>query len=144
MRLMSYAAGRWVEGTGRPTVLASAITIEPVAEIDSTGLDFAAMLAHARIVGGPALRRLTFHQRALMLKAMAGHLMERKEEFYELSKPTGATRTDGSQNRRPGVPQGFSGGLRQNGKALVRHCGTDSGPARAIRPAAVRKAVRQL
>ena len=94
MRLKSYAAGRWVAGTGRPAVLASAITGEPVAEIDSTGLDFAAMLDHARTVGGPALRELTFHQRALMLKALAGYLMERKEEFYELSKPTGATRTD--------------------------------------------------
>ncbi len=81
-------------GTGRPAVLAHAVTGEPFAEIDSTGLDFAAMLAHARTVGGPALRRLTFHQRALMLKALAGHLMERKEEFYELSKPSGATRTD--------------------------------------------------
>ena len=94
MRLTSYAAGRWVLGTGRPAVLAHAITGEPVAEIDSTGLDFAAMLAHARSVGGPALRKLTFHQRALMLKALAAHLMERKEEFYALSKPTGATRTD--------------------------------------------------
>ena len=76
MRLKSYAAGRWVEGTGRPTVLANAVTGEPVAEIDSTGLDFAGMLDHARRVGGPALRRLTFHQRALKLKALAAYLMD--------------------------------------------------------------------
>ena len=94
MRLKSYAAGRWVEGTGRPAVLANAVTGEPVAEIDSTGLDFAGMLDHARRVGGPALRKLTFHQRALRLKELAAYLMERKEEFYELSKATGATRTD--------------------------------------------------
>ena len=94
MRLKSYAAGRWVEGTGRPVVLANAVTGEPVAEIDSTGVDFAAMLDHARRVGGPALRKLTFHQRALKLKELAAYLMERKEEFYELSKATGATRTD--------------------------------------------------
>ena len=94
MRLKSYAAGRWVEGTGRPTVLASAITGDPVAEIDSTGLDFTAMLDHARRVGGPALRKLTFHQRALLLKALGTFLMEHKEEFYALSTPTGATRTD--------------------------------------------------
>jgi oxepin-CoA hydrolase/3-oxo-5,6-dehydrosuberyl-CoA semialdehyde dehydrogenase len=94
MRLESFAAGRWVPGSGRPVVLAHAVTGEPVAEVDATGLDVAAMLHHARTVGGPALRRLTFHQRALMLKALAGYLMERKEEFYELSKATGATRTD--------------------------------------------------
>src|SRR4051795_12214504 len=94
MRLKSYAAGRWVEGTGTPMVLANAVTGEPVAEIDSTGLDFAGMLDHARRVGGPALRRLTFHQRALKLKELAAYLMERKEEFYEISKATGATRTD--------------------------------------------------
>ncbi|HEX6012701.1 MAG TPA: phenylacetic acid degradation bifunctional protein PaaZ [Geminicoccaceae bacterium] len=94
MRLKSYAAGQWVEGTGRAVTLANAITGEPVAEIDSTGLDFAAMLGHARRVGGPALRELTFHQRALKLKELAAYLLERKEEFYELSKATGATRTD--------------------------------------------------
>ena len=75
-------------------ILANAVTGEPVAEIDSTGLDFAGMLDYARRVGGPALRKLTFHQRALRLKALATYLMERKEEFYELSKATGATRTD--------------------------------------------------
>lgn len=94
MRLKSYAAGRWAEGTGRAVTLANAVTGAPVAEIDSTGLDFKAMLEHARGKGGPALRKLTFHERALKLKALAGHLMERKEEFYELSKATGATRTD--------------------------------------------------
>ena len=46
MRLESYAAGRWVPGHRPPgDVLAHAVTGEPVAEIDSTGLDFAAMLA---------------------------------------------------------------------------------------------------
>ena len=94
MRLESFAAGRWVAGTGRPAVLAHAVTGEPFAEIDATGLDVGAMLHHARRVGGPALRRLTFHQRALLLKALAQHLMEAKEEFYDLSKATGATRTD--------------------------------------------------
>ena len=45
MRLESFVAGRWVPGSGRPTVLAHAVTGEPFAEIDATGLDFAAMLA---------------------------------------------------------------------------------------------------
>ena len=53
------------------------------------------MLDHARRVGGPALRRMTFHQRAWMLKDLANAIMARKEELYELSYDTGATRTDG-------------------------------------------------
>ena len=53
------------------------------------------MLDHGRRVGGPALRRLTFHQRACMLKDLANAIMARKEELYELSYETGATRNDG-------------------------------------------------
>jgi oxepin-CoA hydrolase / 3-oxo-5,6-dehydrosuberyl-CoA semialdehyde dehydrogenase len=94
MKLKSYAAGQWAEGTGRAVTLMNAVTGEPFAEIDSSGLDFAGMLNHARRVGGPALRKLTFHQRALKLKELGTYLMERKEEFYEVSKATGATRTD--------------------------------------------------
>jgi oxepin-CoA hydrolase/3-oxo-5,6-dehydrosuberyl-CoA semialdehyde dehydrogenase len=96
MRLKSYALGQWVEGTGQAVTLANAITGEPVAGIDSSGLDFAGMLEHARGVGGPALRKLTFHQRALKLKELATYLMERKEEFYEISKATGATSYGGN------------------------------------------------
>ena len=93
MELQSYAAGRWFEGDGPDTIL-NAVTGEPVASISSKGLDFKAMLDHGRRVGGPALRELTFHERALRLKALAQYLMERKESYYELSKATGATRSD--------------------------------------------------
>ncbi len=71
-----------------------ASTGDPVAFVDSSGLDFAAVHRHARERGGPALRRMTFHQRAAMLKALAQALTERKEEFYALSCATGATRAD--------------------------------------------------
>src|SRR6202041_1516082 len=54
----------------------------------------AAVLAHAREVGGPALRELTFHQRAALLRTLAKRLAEIKEEFYALSFCTGATKTD--------------------------------------------------
>ena len=43
------------------------------------------MLDHARKVGAPAMRALTFHERAHMLKALANAIMARKEELYELS-----------------------------------------------------------
>ena len=53
------------------------------------------MLRHAREVGGPALRKLTFHERARMIKALGLAIMARKEELYELNYQTGATRKDG-------------------------------------------------
>ncbi|MFM8781147.1 MAG: phenylacetic acid degradation bifunctional protein PaaZ, partial [Gemmatimonadota bacterium] len=93
-RLQNFALGAWVAGTGSQTTLLHAVTGEPVAETSSGGLDFQAMVRYARAVGGPALRALTFHQRAAMLKAVAKHLMERKEAFYALSAATGATRSD--------------------------------------------------
>ena len=93
-RLLSYAAGEWVTGTGQATLLHHAVTGAPIAEASSEGLDFQAMVEHARRVGGPALRRMTFHERALMLKEAAKYLGERKEEFYRVSAATGATRTD--------------------------------------------------
>ncbi|NKF23502.1 phenylacetic acid degradation bifunctional protein PaaZ [Solimonas marina] len=93
MKIESYAQGRWFAGEGGDTVR-NAITGEPVATISSKGLDFAGMLEYGRTVGGPALRRLTFHERALKLKALAQYLMERKEDYYALSHATGATRTD--------------------------------------------------
>ncbi len=94
MILRSYAASEWVEGSGSRTSLLSAVTGEPVAEITREGLDYRGMLEHAREVGGPALRKLTFHQRAVRLKELAKYLMERKEAYYTLSAATGATRTD--------------------------------------------------
>lgn len=95
MKLESFAENRWQPGSDEGAVLESAIDGTPVANISSSGLDFAAMLAYARSVGGPGLRAMTFHERALRLKALARYLNERKEEFYELSTLTGATRGDG-------------------------------------------------
>ena len=75
--------------------ISSAIDGAPVALTGSGGVDFGGMLSHAREVGGPALRRLTFHERARMLKALGQAIMARKEELYELNYLTGATRKDG-------------------------------------------------
>lgn len=44
--------------------------------------------------GAPALRAMTFIERAAMLKAVAKHLLSEKERFYALSAQTGATRAD--------------------------------------------------
>ena len=91
--LHSFAAGSWVAPSGRVSQLKSAVTGEPIAEIGAE-LDFAAMTEHARKVGGPALREMTFHQRAYALKTLAQYLNERREPLYELSYQTGATKPD--------------------------------------------------
>ena len=93
--LESFLCGQWIRGTGDGKPLLDAATGEPVARIDSSGLDFAAALDWGRRSGGPKLRAMTIHERALMLKALGLSLMEQKEEFYALSTATGATRTDG-------------------------------------------------
>jgi oxepin-CoA hydrolase/3-oxo-5,6-dehydrosuberyl-CoA semialdehyde dehydrogenase len=92
--LQNYAEDKWVAGAGGLAELRSAIDGEVVALTSSQGLDFAAMLKHAREEGGPALRALTFHQRALMLKALADALTAKKDSLYELSYNTGATKAD--------------------------------------------------
>ena len=94
MKLQNFAENQWFTADDDGQVLTSAVDGKTVANITSAGLDFAAMLEHARRRGGSNLRQYTFHERALMLKALAKHLMEHKKEFYELSIETGATRGD--------------------------------------------------
>lgn len=94
-RLESYVCGEWFPGQKEGQQLLDAATGEPVAWIDSSGIDFAALLDHGRKRAGPALRAMTFHERAGMLKALGLALMEQKEEFYTESFRTGATRSDG-------------------------------------------------
>ena len=61
MQLQSYACGQWLTGRDRGVGMRDATSGEIVGTASSTGLEFAAMLSHARNVGGPALRALTFH-----------------------------------------------------------------------------------
>ncbi|MDB5671606.1 MAG: paaZ, partial [Alphaproteobacteria bacterium] len=71
LTLLNFARDEWVQGAGTLAELPSAVTGETVARTGSAGLDFSAMLNHARSVGGPALRTASFHERAHMLKALA-------------------------------------------------------------------------
>ena len=92
--LRSYVNGHWVTpaDAGRPAL--DAVTGDEVARVSSAGVDMAAALAYGRSVGGPALRELTFHQRAGLLKAIGSQLREHREELYALSARTGATLAD--------------------------------------------------
>ena len=89
----NYALGNWVSGNGNETVLHNAITGAEIGTV-SSGLDFSSMMEYARNTGGPALRKLTFQQRGLMLKKLALHLHSVKSKFYPISFLTGATKID--------------------------------------------------
>ncbi|MDP4174027.1 MAG: phenylacetic acid degradation bifunctional protein PaaZ [Bacteroidota bacterium] len=94
MRLKSYVMGQWRLGQGKGEQVLNASTGEKIAEVSSEGIDFKGMLEYARNIGGPNLRKMTFHKRALMLKNIAKYLLERKQELYDISFWTGATKTD--------------------------------------------------
>lgn len=92
--LESYVGGRWWAAGDEGATVLDAVTGQPVARVSSTGVDVAALVGHAREVGGPALRALTFSERAALLKELGAQLMAAKDEFYALSRRTGATDRD--------------------------------------------------
>jgi len=92
--VQSFAAGQWIAPGAGARTIASAITGDVIAHAGNDALDVQAMLSYAREMGGPALRKMTFHDRARMLKAVAMYLMARKQALYDLSFDTGATLSD--------------------------------------------------
>ncbi len=93
-QLTSFLSGSWQSGRGRARTIHHAITGEPLWEVTSEGLDLAQARRYAIENGGEALSKMTFVERAAMLKAVAKHLLEQKEGFYALSAQTGATQAD--------------------------------------------------
>lgn len=92
--VQSFAAGHWIAPDADARMIAHAVTGAPLARAGNGALDVQAMLDYARDTGGPALRALTFHDRARMLKALALHLGAHKQALYDLSFATGATQAD--------------------------------------------------
>lgn len=94
MKLENYISGHWITGDGDGQTLYNAVTGEAIATASTKGLDFRSVLDYGRAVGNPALRKMTFHERGNMLKALAIHLRKHLPKFYELSYKTGATKAD--------------------------------------------------
>lgn len=92
----SYVQDSWWSpaAESRFTTVLDASTEAPVARVSTDGLDVAAAVEHARTVGQRSLRELTIHERALKLKELALYLTEHKQELYDLSFRTGATKLD--------------------------------------------------
>lgn len=93
-KLQNYVLGQWTSGAGDGIPQYHALTGELISTASSEGLDYAALLDYGRKTGNPALRRMTFHERGRMLKALALYLLDRKEKYYQVSHMTGATRAD--------------------------------------------------
>jgi oxepin-CoA hydrolase/3-oxo-5,6-dehydrosuberyl-CoA semialdehyde dehydrogenase len=107
-QLENFVLGRWIPGGGDGQVLYDAVTGEAFARTSTSGLDMGAVLTYGRQEGNPALRKMTFHERGRMLKALALHLTAEKEKFYTLSYRTGATRADSWIDIEGGIGNLFS------------------------------------
>ncbi|MEP6646907.1 MAG: aldehyde dehydrogenase family protein, partial [Saprospiraceae bacterium] len=104
----NYVGGQWTPGYGKETTLLHAIHGNPVAYSHSGGVDFARILEYGRKVGGPPLRKMTFHERGRMIKALALYLHERKDKYYPISYQTGATKADSWIDIEGGIGNLFS------------------------------------
>jgi len=94
MNIRSYVAGRWIDPGDGARDVHSAVTGEIIGTAGNNSIDTRLLLDFARNSGGPALREMTFHDRARLLKQLATMLGDHKESLYELAFHSGATRTD--------------------------------------------------
>jgi oxepin-CoA hydrolase/3-oxo-5,6-dehydrosuberyl-CoA semialdehyde dehydrogenase len=93
-KIQNYILGNWTTGSGEGIPLFDSVNGEIIGNVSTEGLDFAQILDYGRTIGGEKLRKMTFQERGNMLKSLALYLTKRKEQFYEISYRTGATRVD--------------------------------------------------
>jgi 3,4-dehydroadipyl-CoA semialdehyde dehydrogenase len=97
MKLPNYLSGQWREGAGDGEPLIDPVTGDELARISSQGIDVGAALDFARREGGPALRQLTYAQRADLLAKIAEVLTANRDEYFRLSLLNlGANQADAS------------------------------------------------
>ena len=92
--IQSFVAGDWLAPDSAARDIRDAVTGDVIARAGRAQVDASAMIDHALTVGAPALRAMTFHDRARMLKALALYLQEHRQVLYDLSFSTGATQKD--------------------------------------------------
>ena len=94
LEVKSFAAGEWIAPDANARAIENAVTGEQLGRAGNDALNVQGMLDYARQTGGPALRALTFHDRARMLKALSVELSKHKQALYDLSFASGATQSD--------------------------------------------------
>ncbi len=108
MIIQNYVSGKWIPGEDQGQPLFNAVDGTLIGHASTKGLDMNAVLQYARSKGNAALRKMSFQERGRMLKALAVHLQEKKERFYEVSYKTGATRADSWIDIEGGIGNLFS------------------------------------
>lgn len=126
-KLENYVLGNWITGDGDGQTLVDAVTGKAIAAATTKGLDFAAILEYGRTTGNNALRKLTFHERGRMLKALAMFLLEKKEKFYQVAYHTGCTRSDNWIDIEGGIGNLFSNASLRRKFPDMSYC-TDGEP----------------
>src|SRR5215472_3094437 len=97
MKLPNYVSGKWIEGSGVGIPLIDPVTGDELARISSDGVDLTDALEFAKSHGGPALRQLTYAQRADLLAKTGEVLTANRDEYFRLSLLNlGATQADAS------------------------------------------------
>ncbi len=127
--LDNYVLGGWHAGDAPHRTLTHAVTGEPIAQCSTGGLDFARILEYGRTEGGPALRAMTFAERAALLKTIGKTLGEHLPSFYEIAATYGATKVDGWIDIEGGIGNLFAyASLAKKLPAATFR--TDDGPTR--------------
>jgi len=93
-KIQNYILGNWTSGTGEGVPLIDSVTGDIIGNASTEGIDFGEILHYGRTKGSEKLRNMTFQERGNMIKSLAMYLTKRKEQFYEISYRTGATRMD--------------------------------------------------
>ncbi|MCB0704788.1 MAG: phenylacetic acid degradation bifunctional protein PaaZ [Saprospiraceae bacterium] len=94
MKIPNYISGQWIDHTDDGLSQYNAVTGALIGTANSSPVDYAQMLDYARKKAGPVLRKMTFHERGRMIKALALHLHGLRKKYYPLSYQTGATKSD--------------------------------------------------
>ena len=129
MEVKNYILGNWVEGEGNEITFQHAINGETIGKCSSKGLDYEHILRYGREKGSTALRKMTFQQRGEMLKSLALYLHKRKDQFYQLSTATGATKIDSWIDIEGGIGNLFANAsLRRQFPDLPYHVDGQAAP----------------
>ena len=95
MTLQSYLSGRWQEGEGVETELRNPANGELLATVSARKLDLSSALNHARTRGSPALKELSYQQRAKLLSQIGDVLTKNRARYEEIAIDNcGNTRSD--------------------------------------------------
>jgi 3,4-dehydroadipyl-CoA semialdehyde dehydrogenase len=89
--LSNYLAGRAQHGTGPGAPLFDPLLGHELVRVDASGLNLAEGFAFAREKAGPALRAMSYGQRASLLEAIANVLQARRDDYYGISTANSGT-----------------------------------------------------